>query len=86
MFSEGITYRVEQAEDGKLVVMCDCGFYASTSASLFIFAKDMPLEAPESASEQLNGIVVEQHHFTPYKAPASRTVRMNTCVDKIISS
>lgn len=35
MFTHGCEYEVEQAEDGKLGVNTDCGFLATTSASLF---------------------------------------------------
>ena len=36
MFTRGCEYEVMQAEDGKLGVNTDCGFLATTSASLFI--------------------------------------------------
>lgn len=35
MFTSGVEYEVEQADDGRLGLMCDCGFVATTSASLF---------------------------------------------------
>lgn len=35
LFTHGVKYEVEQAEDGKLGVITDCGFLATTSASLF---------------------------------------------------
>lgn len=35
MCTSGIEYEVKQAEDGKLGIMTDCGFIATTSTSLF---------------------------------------------------
>lgn len=35
LFTHGVKYEVEQAHDGKLGVITDCGFLATTSASLF---------------------------------------------------
>lgn len=35
LYTAGVEYQVEQAADGRLGVMTDCGFIATTSASLF---------------------------------------------------
>lgn len=59
MFSHDVDYVVEQAEDGKLGVVTDCGFHATSSSSLFIIVYqvlDMPLEAPVSDSQETSSI------------------------------
>ena len=39
MFTKGNEYIVQQADDGVMFIMTDCGFPATTSASLFTIGK-----------------------------------------------
>ncbi|UIW11040.1 hypothetical protein VP5_028 [Vibrio virus VPMCC5] len=47
MYTTGREYEVEQADDGRLGVRTDCGFIATTSASLFTYLSDYLAQQPE---------------------------------------
>lgn len=40
MFTQGCVYEVELMDNGGVAVLCDCGFYCTTSASEFVFVRD----------------------------------------------
>lgn len=40
IYTTGREYEVQQADDGRLGVLTDCGFIATTSASLFAYLSD----------------------------------------------
>ena len=84
MFTHGCEYEVEQAEDGKLGVNTDCGYLATTSASLFINITNAH-SASELSSGKLNEWPIHELKRVPVNLGTLIPTGAVRCVQSYVS-
>lgn len=77
MYTAGIEYEVEQADDGRLGVMTDCGYIATTSASLF---------TPLKLLSEHEVMALMSDPTAPWSFPLATIIQMHPLPDVKLSS